>query len=78
MWQQSVSVQHVADENRRLKQEMDWLRGENNQLREAASATQRLTSLLQFKEQALPVMVAAQVIGRDSINRLKSLILDKG
>jgi rod shape-determining protein MreC len=78
MWQQYVSLQHVADENRRLKQEMDWLRGENNQLREAASATQRLSSLLQFKEQALPVMVAAQVIGRDSSNRFKSVILNKG
>jgi rod shape-determining protein MreC len=53
-----VSLQHVAEENRRLKQEMDWLRGENHQLREASAATQRLTSLLQFKEQALPAMVA--------------------
>jgi rod shape-determining protein MreC len=78
MWQQYVSLQHVADENRRLRQEMDWLRGENNQLREASSATERLTSLLQFKQQALPVMVAAQVIGRDSSNRFKSVILDKG
>jgi rod shape-determining protein MreC len=78
MWQHYVSLQHVADENRRLKQEMDWLRGENSQLREAASATQRLTSLLQFKEQAQPVLVAAQVIGRDSSNRFKSVILDKG
>jgi rod shape-determining protein MreC len=78
MWQQYVSLQHVADDNRRLKQEMDWLRGENNQLREAAAATQRLTSLLQFKEQALPSMVAAQVIGRDSSNRYKSVILNKG
>jgi rod shape-determining protein MreC len=78
MWQQYVSLQHVADENRRLRQEMDWLRGENNQLREAAAATQRLTSLLQFKEQALPAMVAAQVIGRDSSNRYKSVILNKG
>lgn len=78
MWQQYISLQHVADENRRLKQEMEWLRGENNQLREAASATQRLTTLLQFKEQALPVMVAAQVIGRDSTNRYKAVILDKG
>ena len=78
MWQQYVSLQHVADENRRLKQEMDWLRGENNQLREAGSATQRLTSLLQFKEQALPAMVAAQVIGRDSSNRYRSVILNKG
>jgi rod shape-determining protein MreC len=78
MWQQYVSLQHVADENRRLRQEMDWLRGENSQLREAAVATQRLTTLLQFKEQALPAMVAAQVIGRDSSNRYKSVILNKG
>ena len=78
MWQQYVSLQHVADENRLLRQEMDWLRGENNQLREAAAATQRLTSLLQFKEQALPAMVAAQVIGRDSSNRYKSVVLNKG
>ena len=78
IWQQYVSLQHVADENRRLRQEMEWLRGENGQLREAAAATQRLTSLLQFKEQALPAMVAAQVIGRDSSNRYKSVILNKG
>ena len=78
MWQQYVALQHVADDNRRLRQEMDWLRGENNQLREAAAATDRLTSLLQFKEQALPAMVAAQVIGRDASNRYKSVILNKG
>jgi rod shape-determining protein MreC len=78
MWQQYVSLQHVADENRRLRQEMEWLRGENHQLREAAAATQRLTALLQFKEQALPTMVAAQVIGRDSTNRYQSMILNKG
>jgi rod shape-determining protein MreC len=78
IWQQYVSLQHVNDENRRLRQEMDWLRGENNHLREAAAATERLTSLLQFKEQALPAMVAAQVIGRDASNRYKSVILNKG
>jgi rod shape-determining protein MreC len=47
-------------------------------LREAAAATQRLSALLQFKEQALPTMIAAQVIGRDSSNRYKSVILNKG
>ena len=54
------------------------MRGENNQLREAASATQRLTSLLQFKEQALPLMVAAQVRLPPNSNRFMSVILDKG
>jgi rod shape-determining protein MreC len=78
MWHHYISLQQVADDNRRLRQEMDWLRGENNQLREAAAATQRLAALLQFKEQAPPSMIAAQVIGRDSSNRYKSVILNKG
>ncbi|HET9575822.1 MAG TPA: rod shape-determining protein MreC [Nitrospira sp.] len=78
MWQQYVALQSVEDENHRLRQEIEWLRGQNNQLREAASATQRLTALLQFKEQALPTMIAAQVIGRDASNRYKSVIVNKG
>jgi rod shape-determining protein MreC len=78
MWQQYVALQGVEDENHRLQQEIEWLRGQNSQLREAAAATQRLTTLLQFKEQALPTMIAAQVIGRDSSNRYKSVILNKG
>lgn len=78
MWQQYVALQSVEDENHRLRQEIEWLRGQNNQLREAASATQRLTALLQFKEQALSTMIAAQVIGRDASNRYKSVIVNKG
>ncbi|HEX8749517.1 MAG TPA: rod shape-determining protein MreC [Nitrospira sp.] len=77
-WQQYVALQNVEEENHRLRQEIDWLRGQNSQLREAAAATQRLTALLQFKEQALPTMIAAQVIGRDASNRYKSVILNKG
>jgi rod shape-determining protein MreC len=78
MWQQYMALQNVEEENHRLRQEIDWLRGQNSQLREAAAATQRLSALLQFKEQALPTMIAAQVIGRDSSNRYKSVILNKG
>ena len=78
MWQRYVSLQDVEEENRRLRQDIEWLRGQNSQLREAAAATERLTTLLQFKEQALPTMVAAQVIGRDATNRYRSVILNKG
>ena len=78
MWQHYVSLQGIEEENRRLRQDIEWLRGQNNRLREEAAATQRLTALLQFKEQALPTMVAAQVIGRDATNRYRSIILNKG
>ena len=78
MWQQYIALQSVEEENHRLRQEIEWLHDQNSQLREAAAATQRLTALLQFKEQALPTMIAAQVIGRDSSNRYRSVILNKG
>ncbi len=78
LWQRYVALQAIEEENRRLRQDIEWLRGENSQLREAAAGTQRLAALLQFKEQALPTVVAARVIGRDTTNRYRSLILNKG
>ena len=78
LWQRYVALQGIEQENERLKQDIEWLRGENNQLREAASATERLKELLQFKQQALPVLVAAEVIGRDTSNWYRSVILNKG
>jgi rod shape-determining protein MreC len=78
LWERYVALQGLREENERLRQDIEWLRGQNSQLREAASATERLTTLLQFKEQALPIMVAAQVIGRDSTNWYRSVILNKG
>jgi len=78
LWQHYVALQEVQEENERLQQDLEWLRGQNNQLREAAAATERLKNLLQFKEQALPTLVAAQVIGRDATNWYRSVILNKG
>jgi rod shape-determining protein MreC len=77
-WEQYVALQGVREENQRLRKEVEWLRGQQSQLRESAAATGRLTTLLSFKEQALPTMVAAQVIGRDATNRYRALILNKG
>lgn len=78
LWQRYIALQGVQEENERLKQDVEWLKGENNQLREAAAATERLKGLLQFKEQALPTLVAAQVIGRDATNWYRAVILNKG
>ena len=78
LWQHYVALQEVQEVNERLRQDLEWLRGQNNQLREAAAATERLKGLLEFKEQALPTLVAAQVIGRDATNWYSSVILNKG
>lgn len=77
-WQQYVVLQGVWEENQQLRKDIEWLRGQNSQLRELAAATERLTALLEFKEQALPTMVAARVIGRDTTNRYQAIILNKG
>jgi rod shape-determining protein MreC len=78
LWAGYAALQGVEEENRQLRKELEYLKGQNNQLREAAVATERLTALLEFKTQALPTMVAAQVIGRDTGNWYRTIILNKG
>ncbi|BFU95724.1 MAG: Cell shape-determining protein MreC [Nitrospira sp.] len=78
VWHSYIALQGVQAENEQLRQDIEWLKGQNTQLREAAAATERLTALLHFKEQALPTVVAAQVIGRDATSWYRSVILNKG
>ncbi len=78
LWQRYVALQGVQSENQQLKRDLEWLQGQNSQLREAAAATERLAALLKFKEQATPTTVAAQVIGRDATNWFQAVILNKG
>ena len=59
LWTGYVALQEVEEENRQLRKELEYLQGQNSQLREAAAATERLTALLEFKAQALPTMMAA-------------------
>ncbi len=77
-WGRYVDLQGVEEENQQLKRELDLLKEQNGQLREASVATERFSALLEFKKQALPTSVAAQVIGRDTGNWYKTIILNKG
>lgn len=78
LWNGYVALRGVEAENRELRKELDYLRGQNSQLRELASATERLADLLEFKQQAGVPMVPAQVIGRDTGNWYRTIILNKG
>lgn len=78
IWGQYVALQGIAEENQQLRRELDLLKEQNGQLREASVATERLSALLEFKKQVLPTSVAAQVIGRDTGNWYKTIILNKG
>ena len=77
-WDSYIVLQGVHEENIALRKELEQLKGQNGQLREAAAATGRLTALLEFKGQEMFPMVAAQVIGRDTGNWYRAIILNKG
>jgi rod shape-determining protein MreC len=78
LWSGYAALRGVEADNRELRKELDYLKGQNSQLREAAAATERLAALLEFKRQAGLPMVAAQVIGRDTGNWYRTIILNKG
>jgi rod shape-determining protein MreC len=78
VWQDYVALRHVREENRQLRRDLGLLQKQNGDLRESAVAAQRLAALLEFKEQFVPETVAARVIGRDSTNWYRGVILNKG
>lgn len=78
IWGRYIALQGVEEENQRLKRELDLLKEQNGRLREASVATERFSALLEFKKQVFPASVAAQVIGRDTGNWYKTIILNKG
>lgn len=77
-WKGYVALGHVYQENQRLRQDIQSLQSQLNGLRESAASSQRLAALLQFKQNVGLETVAAQVIGQDSTNWHRGLVLDKG
>lgn len=78
MWEGYVALHEVHEDNLRLRREVELLRDQNSRLREAASASQRLTALLAFKERTASQTIAAQVIGRDSTNWYRAMMVNRG
>ena len=78
VWEGYLAFRQVYEDNRRLRRELQYLRGQNSELREAAAASQRLSTLLEFKERAPVRSVAAQVIARDPSNWYRGVVINKG
>jgi rod shape-determining protein MreC len=78
LWNNYFYLQNVQSQNRKMKDEMFFLRQENNLLRNALenlrSAKEIEESLLRLHENIL----VAQVIGFDASNFYKSAVINKG
>ncbi|MGH7166431.1 MAG: rod shape-determining protein MreC [Nitrospiraceae bacterium] len=78
VWERYLTLRGVEEENRRLRREIQYLQGQNNQLQALAADTRRLAALLEFKERTTVQTLAARVVGRDSTNWYRAMVLDKG
>jgi rod shape-determining protein MreC len=78
LWKNYFQLQNVQSQNQKMKEEMFFLRQENNLLR---NALENLRSEKEIKESLLRLhenILAAQVIGFDASNFYKSAIINKG
>jgi len=77
-WENYFYLQNVQSQNRKMKDEMFFLRQENNLLR---NALENLRSAKEIKESLLRLhenILVAQVIGFDASNFYKSAVINKG
>ncbi len=73
-----VFLLHVQRENLELKRALDRLTEDTVQMKELLLENERLRKLLSLKEHSSRQLIAAEVIGRDAIGWLKTILIDKG
>jgi len=78
IWQGYIDLIDVREENLQLRHTITKLEAENSRLREKEILTERLKTILDYKEHAEVDMVAAQVIGRNPSQWFDTIIINKG
>lgn len=78
IWSDYVALVGVRQENKELKRQIEYLRNLNNQYVEAVQSNKRLRKLLDFRKEIEDTTLSAQIIGKDSTNWCRSILLDKG
>lgn len=78
VWNEYVDLRRVRRDNQFLKEEIRQLRTEVGELRETALEHARLSRLLQLGNQVSAEAVVAKVIGKDTTNWFRSILIDKG
>ena len=77
-WNNYIDLHDVRKQNRELQDELARLRLEQARLRTEAGESQRLRSLLDFKERYVGQTVAAEVIGTSGTDLSHTIQIDKG
>ncbi len=78
VWQDYIDLRHVREENLRLRHEAAVRERRISQLEEQALETQRLQGLLAIREAYRADFLAARVVGRDTGNWFKTILIDRG
>lgn len=73
-----VALRHAQDDNRRLRSELDSTRLELNRLQGERGEVGRLQKLLSLSQNLPYASVAARVTGADSLNPMRTLLIDRG
>ena len=77
-WAHYVALQEVWEENQRLREEVQRLQGEQNQLREQAILAREFQELSLYQATAPMTTIPARIIGRNVSNWYQAIVIDKG
>jgi rod shape-determining protein MreC len=78
VWDNYLYLVDLQRDNQRLREEIKWLRQENHRYLESYLQYQRLQRLLNFREQTLLDVVAAEVVGRNSNSWTEIIYINRG
>ena len=78
IWNEYVDLRRVRRDNQSLKEEVRQLQAEVGELHETALEHARLSWLLQMGNRVGTEAVVAKVIGKDTTNWFRTILIDKG
>lgn len=78
LWNEYVDLRRVRHDNQLLKEEVRQLQMEMGELRETALEHARLNTLLQMGNPVPAETIVARVIGKDTTNWFRTILIDRG
>lgn len=78
LWNEYIDLRRAHLDNQLLKEEIRQLRVELGELRETALEHTRVSRLLQMSNRVGSEMIVAKVIGKDTTNWFRTILIDRG